>query len=306
MSNLITEEILGRLKGTAMSAKKLSVASNTIRMEYIKKFSELRNNREVMVYYSGWTQRPNTNVPFDMDEIDLHQLIEACRGLDGKRGLDFFIRTPGGEIGVAEKLVTTLEDKFGSDIEVFVPHVAMSAGTLIACASKQIHMCEGASLGGIDPLINTSRTGLPVSARTVIEEFEMATDSSQSDPTRARIWQMRIGSYHPGLIPRSKNAIRWAEQLATTWLGKFMFAGDDDAKERSRKVCEALLDNVDHSHRIGKDEARDIGLKVATDGPKLSQMITDLGDACSASFNLCQRTHSLINTSSGYCLEKTI
>ena len=296
--NPIIEEILARVGGQRLTTGRLNAESNAVRMKYIERFRQLRNGREVMVYYSGWGQCANATL--HMDETALYRLTEACRTIEGDKGLDFFIRTPGGGIGIAEKLVRTLLSKFKSDIEVFVPHVAMSAGTLIACASKQIHMGEGAGLGAIDPIINDSRTGLPVSARTVIKEFDMAADPSQSDPTRARIWQMRIGSYHPGIIPQSQDAIRWIEKLATAWLEGSMFYGDDDARERSQKVCKALMNDFDHSHYISKDEARDIGIKVATDEPELSEVITHLGEAYSASFDLCDNTHTLINTSSGY------
>ena len=40
---------------------------------------------------------------------------------------------------------------FKLNIEVFVPMTAMSAGTMIACMSRKIHMGKQSSLGPIDP-----------------------------------------------------------------------------------------------------------------------------------------------------------
>ncbi len=44
------------------------------------------------------------------------------------------------------KLVDYLRDCFDGDIEAFVPHMAMSAGTMIACACKKIYMGRQSSI----------------------------------------------------------------------------------------------------------------------------------------------------------------
>ena len=54
------------------------------------------------------------------------------------------------------------------DIRVIVPHMAMSAGTMIACSSREIIMGKESSLGPIDPQYHN------VPAQGVLKEFERA------------------------------------------------------------------------------------------------------------------------------------
>ena len=54
------------------------------------------------------------------------------------------------------------------NIRVIVPHMAMSAGTMIACSAKEIIMGKESSLGPIDPQYRN------VPAEGVIDEFNRA------------------------------------------------------------------------------------------------------------------------------------
>ena len=74
------------------------------------------------------------------------------------RGLDLILHTPGGFPEAAESIVKYLRSKFSTNIRVIVPHLSMSAGTMIACAGKEIVMGKHSSLGPIDPQFN----GIPV------------------------------------------------------------------------------------------------------------------------------------------------
>ncbi len=66
-------------------------------------------------------------------------------------GLDLILHTPGGEIDATESIVNYLRQMFEDDIRVIVPQIAMSGGTLIACACKQILVGSRSNLGPIDP-----------------------------------------------------------------------------------------------------------------------------------------------------------
>lgn len=100
--------------------------------------------------------------------------MNTVRGLDCSKGLDLILHTPGGSPMAAEAIVKYLRSKFGKDIRVIVPQLAMSAGTMIACSAKEIVMGKQSSLGPIDPQLN----GIP--AYSIQNEFE---DAKQ-------IWQL--------------------------------------------------------------------------------------------------------------------
>ena len=103
--------------------------------KYIKNLSYLRN-RNVIVYYSDWLNSikgPN----IDINDSDLIGFMNAVSGLDRTKGLDLILHTPGGSPLATEGIVKYLHKMFGDNIEIFVPHMAMSAGTMLACSSKK-------------------------------------------------------------------------------------------------------------------------------------------------------------------------
>ncbi len=61
------------------------------------------------------------------------------------------LHTPGGDIAATESIVDYLYCMFDKDIRVIVPQISMSAGTMIALASKEIVMGKHSNLGPIDP-----------------------------------------------------------------------------------------------------------------------------------------------------------
>src|SRR5207245_10775848 len=65
----------------------------------------------------------------------------------------------GGVVLADEQIATALSDHKGK-VTVFVPHYAMSGGTLIALAASEIIMDPNAVLGPVDPQI----AGMPASS----------------------------------------------------------------------------------------------------------------------------------------------
>jgi ClpP class serine protease len=165
---------------------------DTVRRKYMLQLHKKRN-RNIIAYYSGWLQKGAIN-GIEIDDNDKNAFMTAVHGLDRKLGLDLILHTPGGQVAATESLVDYLRKLFGNNIEVFVPQIAMSAGTMIACSSRLIHMGKQSNLGPIDPQFN----GVPSSA--VIQEFERAAQEIKKDPTRIPLWQVIISKYHPTFI----------------------------------------------------------------------------------------------------------
>ena len=95
--------------------------------------------RNIIAYYSAFVQKPRIDGT-GIDDNDKNAFMQAVCGLDRSKGLDLILHTPGGQIAAAESLVSYLKALFGKDIRVFVPQIAMSAGTMIALSSKEIIM----------------------------------------------------------------------------------------------------------------------------------------------------------------------
>jgi ClpP class serine protease len=85
--------------------------------------------------------------------IDIHDSEEVMRAIhltDPETPIDLVLHTPGGLVLAAMQIARAMRRHQGK-VTVFVPHYAMSGGTLIALAADEIVMSEHAVLGPVDP-----------------------------------------------------------------------------------------------------------------------------------------------------------
>lgn len=183
----------------------------------------------------------------------------AIHKLDKNKGLDLILHTPGGGIAAAESIVDYLRRIFGKDIRAIVPHLAMSAGTMIACACRSIVLAKHSNLGPIDPQIS----GLPAAA--VKKEIERALKEIKADPAMLQIWQFVLNKYNPTFIGQCDQAVVWAKEFVQKNLEENMFSGDADAVAKASTVVDALSDidaTKSHSRHIHVDDRIKLGLKI--------------------------------------------
>ncbi len=81
---------------------------------------------------------------------DSEQVLTAIRLTDDKVPIDLIIHTPGGLVLASEQIAEALLRHPGK-VTVFVPHYAMSGGTLVAMAADELVMDQNAVLGPLDP-----------------------------------------------------------------------------------------------------------------------------------------------------------
>lgn len=250
---------------------------DVIRRKYLRQLHEL-TRRNTIIYYSGWLQKPNMGGT-DVNDEDKNGLMTVVHRLDRSKGLDLILHTPGGETAATESLVDYLRAMFDTDIRAIVPQLAMSAGTMIACACKEIVMGKQSSLGPIDPLY----MGLP--AHGVIEEFNRAYKEVKSDPAKAPIWQPIIAKYHPTLIGECEKAIDWSREIVKEWLLTGMLQGEEDAETKADEIIQELSDHAltkTHARHLSATKCESIGLKIASleDDDKLQDAVLSVHHAC--------------------------
>ncbi|MDQ1521536.1 MAG: hypothetical protein QOI55_2609 [Actinomycetota bacterium] len=93
-------------------------------------------------------------IPFGgfIDIDDSEQVIRAIEMTDSNVPIDLVLHTPGGLVLAAEQIAAALAGH-PAPVTVYVPHYAMSGGTLIALAADRIVMSPSAVLGPVDPQI---------------------------------------------------------------------------------------------------------------------------------------------------------
>lgn len=87
-----------------------------------------------------------------IDVNDSEQILRAIHMTDPEVPLDLILHTPGGLVLAATQIARAIDGHKGR-VTVFVPHYAMSGGTLIALAADEIVMSPHAVLGPVDPQI---------------------------------------------------------------------------------------------------------------------------------------------------------
>lgn len=233
---------------------------DVIRRKYLRELYEL-TGRNVIVYYSGWLQKGGTCMPFpcSISDADKNGFMAAIHKLDRSKGLDLILHTPGGDLAATESLVDYLRSMFGTDIRAIVPQIALSGGTLMTLACKQIVMGKHSSLGPIDPQFS----GL--AAHGILEEFKQASDDIAAN--RGGQWLPVLAKYSPTLIGDCDKAMKWTVKLAREWLvsGMFKSRGKGEATAAANRVIKELADHaltLSHARHISLDSAKRIGLEV--------------------------------------------
>lgn len=194
-----------------------------------------------------------------VNDVDKNGFMTTINGLDVSKGLDLVLHTPGGDTAATESIVDYLYSKFGGDIRCFVPQMAMSAGTMIACACKEIWMGKQSSLGPIDPQFGN------VPAHGVIEEFEKAYNEIIADPRTVPVWQPVLAKYPPAFIGECKKAIEWSTSLAKAWLERNMLAADANRDAIIAAILVELVDHavsLAHNRHLSASKCKEIGLNI--------------------------------------------
>jgi ATP-dependent protease ClpP protease subunit len=247
-------------------------AADKVRKKYLMQL-HAHVGRNVICYYSGFLSKPSTIQGMEINDDDKNGLMLCVHGLDRKKGLDLFLHTPGGNGAATESLIDYLKQMFGNDIRAFVPQIAMSAGTIVACACKQIFMGKHSNLGPIDPQIN----GLPAAA--VIEEIKTAYDEITKDNQRAWVWNPILSRYTPGFVQQCHWAMQGAQAMVTPFLKDNMFADRADAQQIADKIVARLTDlstNKGHDKHIHAKECQDLGLEIRLLEDKQYKLLHDL------------------------------
>ncbi|MGQ9471394.1 MAG: SDH family Clp fold serine proteinase [Candidatus Aminicenantales bacterium] len=85
-----------------------------------------------------------------IDINDSEEVLRAIRLTPEDMPIDLIIHTPGGLVLSTEQIALALVRHKGK-VTVFVPHYAMSGGTLLCLAADEIVMDQNAVLGPVDP-----------------------------------------------------------------------------------------------------------------------------------------------------------
>jgi ClpP class serine protease len=180
-----------------------------------------------------------------MRYIDIHdseEVLRAIRMAEPEQPIDLVLHTPGGLVLASVQIARAIEAHRGR-VTVFVPHHAMSGGTLVALAADLIVMCEHSVLGPIDPQIGQ------YPAASILRAVGQKKADEVEDETLI-------------MADLSRKALDQVRKAATQLLVRHMPVREAEA------LAETLSSGTwTHDYPISAAEARAMGLPVSLDMP---------------------------------------
>jgi ClpP class serine protease len=121
------------------------------RLRMLRRLEKTRGTRVITLIHRQ-ESRSFLGIPIFryIDIDDSEQLLRAIRLTQKDLPIDIVLHTPGG-LALATKQIAHAIKAHPAKVTVFIPHYAMSGGTLLALAADEIIMDENAVLGPIDP-----------------------------------------------------------------------------------------------------------------------------------------------------------
>ena len=123
------------------------------RNQLLEQFQAERKSRVIaMIHRQESASVLGVPVVSHIDIEDSEAVLRAIRLTPPEQPIDLILHTPGGLVLAAEQIAKALAER-KAKVTVFIPHYAMSGGTLIALAADEIVMDSNAVLGPVDPQI---------------------------------------------------------------------------------------------------------------------------------------------------------
>ena len=243
-------------------AKSGGQAVDIVRRAKLKKLSEI-TSRPILLYGVEMFNPEKINATrgdVSINLTDKDGFIEALRDIQGK-DIDIIIHSPGGSPEATESIVNLLRSRFTS-IRFIVPSIAKSAATMLTMSGDEIILGENAELGPTDPQIIINGAANP--ALAILEQFDLAKQEISKNNIVLPAWLPILQQYGPSLIVVCQNAIKLTKSLVSSWLGKYMFKGQKNPKQKAAIISTYLAGkkHLSHSRSIDIDELKKKGVKI--------------------------------------------
>jgi ClpP class serine protease len=213
------------------------------RQRKIAEIEKKRNSRVIVLVHRQETMSfLGFPVMRYIDINDSEEVLRAIEMTDDSVPIDIVMHTPGGLVLAALQIARAVS-MHPSKVTVFVPHYAMSGGTLIAMAANEIAMCPHSVLGPIDPQIGQ----FPAASLIKIVAEKPIADIDDQTLILADVARKAIAQIHAS-----------ARQLLEARMPP------EQAEALAQKLSEGTWT---HDYPIFATEARSLGLNVVTEIP---------------------------------------
>jgi ClpP class serine protease len=178
-----------------------------------------------------------------IDIDDSEEVLRAVKLTDDEVPIDLILHTPGGLVLASEQIAHALCGH-PARVTVFVPHYAMSGGTLLALAADEIIMDENAVLGPVDPQLGE------YPAASILKVVEQKSVDEIDDKTLI-------------LADVARKAVAQVKARAQAILSEHL------SEEKAEQLAQVLSEGRwTHDYPITVEEAQELGLPVTSEMPE--------------------------------------
>ena len=215
-------------------------------------FQQQRRSRVIaMIHRQETVSLFGVPVSSSIDIEDSEAILRAIRATPPEQPIDLILHTPGGLVLAAEQIAHALIQRKGK-VTVFVPHYAMSGGTLLALTADEVVMDPNAVLGPVDPQIGD------MPAASIVKLLDLKPRAQISDE----------------MLILADVAIKARNQVAS-FVAEVMLK--HQPKDRAIALAEALSEGRwTHDFPITVEAAKALGLPVSTNMPPEVYELMDL------------------------------
>ncbi|MFE1747742.1 hypothetical protein [Coleofasciculus sp. H7-2] len=218
------------------------------RVQALRNFERSRNSRVILLIHRQ-ESISFLGIPISryITIEDSEQVLRAIRLTPPDVPIDLILHTPGGLVLATEQIARALI-RHPSKVTVFVPHYAMSGGTMLALASDEIVMDANAVLGPVDPQLGN------MAAASILKVIEQKPISEIDDNTII-------------MADLSRKAMDQVQRFVRTLL-KDNIPQPKIAPENIERIVEAITTGrVTHDYPITVEEATELGFPITVGLP---------------------------------------
>ncbi|MCT7960751.1 hypothetical protein NG791_08715 [Laspinema sp. D1] len=229
----------------------------TRRYQALSEFERQRNSRVILLIHRQ-ESISLLGIPLSryISIEDSEQILRAIRLTPPNVPIDLILHTPGGLVLATEQIARALIRHQGK-VTVFVPHYAMSGGTMLALASDEIVMDENAVLGPVDPQLGTSP------AASILKVLEEKPMSEIDDQTLI-------------MADIARKAIAQVQRFVRTLLEDNIPVQKINPEDIDTIIDKLTTGQVTHDYPITVEEATEMGLPITVGLPHSIYELMDL------------------------------
>lgn len=219
------------------------------RVQSLKAFEQGRNSRVILLIHR---QESISLLGIPLSRYitieDSEQILRAIRLTPPDVPIDLILHTPGGLVLATEQIARALI-RHPAKVTVFVPHYAMSGGTMLALAADEIVMDANAVLGPVDPQLGN------FAAASILKVVEQKPIAEIDDQTLI-------------MADLSRKAIAQVQRFVRTLL-QDANPVEKIKPENIEPIIESLTTGrVTHDYPITVEEATELGLPISVGLPR--------------------------------------